>query len=100
MKSIRKNMFGKPCRTRSLSTDQKVQSGLALTPAQIMQMSERGIPVTTQNLDGMFFDGETRPSWDIPLDQQRGIDVATMWQRRKDLGLRLKNAETLPSNTE
>lgn len=91
-------MFGSSCRTRKMSTDQKVQSGLALTPAQIMQMSERGIPVTTQNLDGMFYDGETRPSWDIPLDQQRGVDVAAMWQRRKDLGRRLLDAPVKPQS--
>lgn len=98
MKSIRKDMFGSVCRVKRASNEQAVQNGLALTPSQIMKMSERGIPVTTQNLDGMFYDGDTRPSWDVPLDQQRGVDVATMWQKRKDLAKRLReNYSNIPN---
>lgn len=98
MKSIRKDMFGATCRTKRAQFEKPVQNGLALTPAQIMRMSERGIPVTTQNLDGMYYDGDTRPSWDIPLDMQRGVDVATMWQKRRDLAQRLReNRANIPN---
>lgn len=83
--------YGRVCRT-SLKRDEKpVMSGLALTPSQIQRMSERGIPVSTQNLDGMFDDGVSRPSWDVPLDQQRGVDVATIWQRQKDAQSKLRS---------
>lgn len=82
--------FGRVCSTKLQKYEKSVQPGLALTPSQIHKMSEKGIPVTTQNLDGMFDDGVTRPSWDVPLDQQRGVDVATMWQKGRDTAAKLR----------
>lgn len=69
--------------------DIPVQNGLSVTPSQMLKLAEQGVPVTSQNLESQFYDGDTRPSWDVPLDQQRGIDVATIWQRRKDISRRL-----------
>lgn len=56
--------------------------GLAVTPRDMLNMAERGIPVSAQNSD-MFFDGHTNPSWDVPLDARRGTDIAEMWEFRQ-----------------
>lgn len=92
--------FGKTVTYKRTKEDLKVQGGLALTPSQMQNMSERGVPVSSQNLEGVYFDGDTRPSWDIPLDSQRGVDVATMWQRRKDIQAKLRAAPTKEPNAE
>lgn len=85
----RDDVFGKVYNVKHLKDDKPVQNGLSMSPSEMQRMSERGVPVTTQNNEALFYDGETRPSWDVPLDQQRGVDIATMWQRRKDLGAKI-----------
>ena len=60
-----------------------VQSGLAYTPSQMMQLAEKGIPVSTNNQsDQNFFDGVPvgQGSFDLPLELQKGTDVADCWQ--------------------
>lgn len=100
MSFIKKKGFGKTVSYKRSKSDVIVQSGLAMTPSQMQRLSERGIPVSSQNLEGMFYDGDSRPSWDVPLDQQRGIDVATMWQKRKDIAAKLRSAPVKESNPE
>lgn len=81
----RRFSFGNVCRINKSKNDTPVQPGLALTPSQMQRMSEKGIPVSAQTNDALFYDGDVRPSFDVPLDLQRGIDVATMWQKRQDI---------------
>lgn len=58
-----------------------VQGGLAITPAQMDDLRRRGIPISTSQIpDELFFDGDDNPSFDMPLDHQRGIDIAEIWQ--------------------
>ena len=92
MSFITRKKFGRTASCKRTSSDIPVQGGLAITPAQMQRMAEKGIPVSSQNLDGCFYDGDTRPSWDVPLDMQRGIDVAQMWQERKDIAAKLRSA--------
>lgn len=97
---LHRKSFGKTVSYKRAKSDVTVQPGLAMTPSQMQRLSERGIPVSSQNLEGMFYDGDARPSWDVPLDQQRGVDVATMWQRRKDIAAKLRNAPSKESKPE
>lgn len=69
----------------------RVKNGLAVTPSEMMKLAERGIPVSAQSF-GVFNDGESNPSWDIPLDRQRGVDAATLWQNEKDIKQKLRQA--------
>lgn len=91
-KRIRKNgSAGRLAHCRYVESDTVVQGGLAVSPAEMMKMAERGIPVSSQNL-ASFNDGEVNPSWDLPLDQTRGIDVAALWQNSKDIHKKIKSA--------
>lgn len=58
-----------------------VQSGLALTPAQVMQAAENGVPIKTsiQN-DEYFYEGSTENSFDIPVHYRRGVDINDCWE--------------------
>ena len=69
----------------SLPVSQSVptENNLAITPAVMAEMVDRGVPVSSQSLSGSFFDGVENPSWDIPIDLKRGVDVAEVWCAQK-----------------
>lgn len=88
---IKTNGAGRVCSCGYSKDDEKVQSGLSVTPSEMMKLAERGIPVSSQSLSS-FYDGESNPSWDMPLEQRRGIDMAALWQEGKDIRQKLKSA--------
>ena len=59
------------------------QSGLAITPSRMVEMVNQGIPVSTDNASGQYYDGIPMPSFDIPIDQRRGVDIAQIWQAQQ-----------------
>lgn len=60
--------------------EKPVQSGLALTPRDIKQMTERGLAVSTPNLQ-VFNDSEAfTDSWFIEPQFRRGCDMNTAWE--------------------
>lgn len=80
MKNRNLRRFAMPRRS---SSEGVVQDNLSYTPTQMMLLAEKGIPVTTANQAAdSFFDGVPigQGSFELPLDQQRGIDVADTWQ--------------------
>lgn len=72
--------------------DVPVQSGLALTPSQMMEMANHGVPISTQQLGNQYIDGKPNPSFDIPLDQQRGIDIGDIWQAAQTSKKKIRSA--------
>lgn len=56
---------------------------LAITPSKMAELVDQGIPVSSSMLSGMAYDGVDNPSWDIPVDQKRGVDIAEVWQVQK-----------------
>lgn len=57
---------------------EKTVSGLALTPSQISKMSEKGLAVSAQ-ISQTFVDGVSNPSFDIPVEERRGVDPVDVW---------------------
>ena len=51
--------------------EDKTIPNLALTPAQMLDMAEHGIPISNGNLAQLYDDGTVNPSWEIDLDRQR-----------------------------
>lgn len=77
-----------------LNKDEKpVQNGLALTPADLARMTANGIPISTQNLETMYSEGSLELTYDVPLDQQRGIDAADLFQAAETAKKNLKRAK-------
>lgn len=68
-----------------------VQNDLAITPSRMAEMVDSGIPVSTSNLNGTFFDGVNNPSWDMPIDLKRGVDVAAVWNAQKSARKNISN---------
>lgn len=69
-----------------------VHGNLVVTPPQMQKMAEQGIPITSQNIAMTPQDGQPNPSWDLPLDQLRGIDPAQMWEESQIIKQRAKRA--------
>jgi len=90
MKNINIKRFSRPRRKEG---ENVVQNDLAYTPSQMMQMAERGIAVSNQSISAdNFFDGVpvSESTFELPLDQMRGIDVADCWQAEKSIKKKAK----------
>lgn len=61
-----------------------VQPNLAITPSRMAELVDEGIPVSSSFMSGFFTDGVENPSWDLPIDQRRGVDVAEVWNAQRD----------------
>lgn len=72
-----------------------VHGNLVVTPAQMGKMVEQGIPISSQNISMTPKDGQPNPSWDLPLDQLRGIDPAEMWETSQVIKQRAKRAHDM-----
>ena len=84
--------FDKGCVCLRKENDLSVKNGLAVTPSQMYDMAKRGIPITTANQDMQFYDGEINPSWELPLDKIRGVDIGELWQSSMDARRKFKQA--------
>lgn len=81
MRKFRNRIYSKVVSAPVRKDDElPVHGNLVVTPAQMMKMSEQGIPVSASNLGFRPEDGEANPTWDLPLDQLRGVDPAEMWE--------------------
>lgn len=56
-----------------------VRPNQAVTPSQMMKMTEQGVAVSSQ-LAGDFIDGEVNPAWELPVDAVRGVDIVDTWE--------------------
>lgn len=75
-------VFGHVYTPKSVCTIEVIPN-LAITPSKMAELVDQGIPVSSSMLSGMAYDGVDNPSWDIPIDQKRGVDIAEVWQVQK-----------------
>lgn len=64
------------------SSDLPVKGDLAVTPAQMARMANNGVAISSQ-IAGSFNDGETNPSFELPISQVRGLDIVDFWEAEK-----------------
>lgn len=66
-----------------------VQNNLSLTPSQIAEMTKKGIPVSTQSLQGIY---ETpTQGHDVDPIYQRGVDMNDLWNAQKRVQTKVRN---------
>lgn len=83
--------FAKP---RRHADESVVQNNLAYTPSQMMELAEKGIPINQGNIGAdNFFDGVPigEGTFDLPLERQKGVDVADCWQAAQSIRKKAKN---------
>lgn len=58
-----------------------VDQNAGYTPAQMRELYEQGLAVGQQNA-GIYTQSSSskNPSWDIPIEERRGIDPADLWE--------------------
>lgn len=66
------------CVPRPVNSAEVVCPNMAITPAQIAQMTRQGIAVSTPNADNFFY--ESNSGWDIEPVYQRYYDRNTAWE--------------------
>lgn len=89
MRNINNRHFARP---RRIEGENIVQNNLAYTPSQMMELAERGIPISNQMVSpDNFFDGVSEGlSFELPLDRRRGVDVADCWQAEQSIKKKAK----------
>lgn len=60
-----------------------VQSGLSVTPSEMLSLAQQGIPISSHFDDSKFDDGDTRSLGSIDFIHQRGLDVVDVWEHQK-----------------
>lgn len=91
MKNINYKHYAMPRRAEG---ERIVQNDLAYTPSQMMELTEKGIAVSNQNVNpDNFFDGlpPEQQSFNMPLYQLRGVDIADCWQAETSIKKKAKS---------
>lgn len=73
--------------------EEQVQNGLALTPAQMMDLTNRGIPISPANLGVEYYEGVSVTDFEVPMEHQRGVDIADMWEHRQEMRKKLSSPQ-------
>ena len=66
-------------KTILLPHENPVRAGLAYTPSELSSMVENGIPISSQNTALLPEQGMENPTFDIPLERQRGTNIVELW---------------------
>lgn len=72
--------FARTCCPKRKDYEIEPKSGLAYTPADMARMHSAGMPVNSANLINSFCDGDKNPSFELPIERQRGVDIAEVWE--------------------
>lgn len=70
-----------------------VQNGLAVTPSEMLELTNRGVPISPNNLGVIYEEGSSNLDFEPPLEHQRGIDITDMWEHREDVKSKMKSKE-------
>lgn len=68
-----------------------VKAGLAYTSAEMFDLWKQGVPISNENMGTPTFETD-KTVWNIPIERQRGVDIADVWQADKTAKRRLKSA--------
>lgn len=79
------------CPSAGFNHSSPTKQGLSYTPAELMDLSRKGIPVTAVSSES-YFDGEANPSFDLPVDMCRGVDIVDCWVAQSDSRSKLSRA--------
>lgn len=66
----------------------KTQPGLAVTPSEMLEMAEAGIPINSINAESFYDDGRRSLDVEPPIDRRRGVDIGDLWEN--DMEIRKK----------
>lgn len=59
-------------------------AGLAMTPAQVAELTARGIPVSTKGMQEYYDESPNPMSFTVEPMFKRGADINQLWELEKD----------------
>lgn len=71
----------------------KVQSGLSVTPAEMMNLSKQGIPVSAQQVSASY-DGKTTYDYGVDAEYKRGVDINDLWNTKQSAKDKLRQLKS------
>lgn len=101
MSTVREFLY-RPLRTatcKARKDEIKTKCGLSYTPAQMLDMANKGISVASQNMETKFYDGVPNPSWNIDLLRERGVDIADLWTLSQQAKNKIRNGKYQPKTS-
>lgn len=69
-----------------------VQSGLSVTPSQMEQMRQKGIPIAPPSLGVEFFDTDDNKNFYVDARFRRGADISDAYNAEQNARGKLKKA--------
>lgn len=80
-----------------MDDEQVVQNGLAVSPGNMLELTKQGLSISSQNQSQLYVD-EGDFGIDVPLEFQRGMDMADLWNARADVREKVREAMSNPDN--
>lgn len=92
--SLSRKLNSKPCEfVEDHDPCMSVKQHLSMSPSEIARMSERGIPVSSQNMDSFFYDGTDDVYQSVPIERVRGVDAADVWEAQQSARKKMLSAQ-------
>ena len=76
---------------KRIDNDPIVQNGLAVTPAQMLELTHQGFAISAQNAR-MMADASTPNVGEVPLEHTRHFDMADAYQAMKEVHVKARKA--------
>ncbi|UPW41870.1 hypothetical protein [Peromfec virus RodF5_5] len=70
----------------------RVHGGLALSPAQMLDLSQSGVPIASQMSSDNFVDGDSTNDMSLDPMLMRGVDINDAWELQMTSRKNLRNA--------
>lgn len=67
-------------------------NGLSITPGQMLELTNQGYPISSQNLKYLDNIDPADKDFYIPLQYRRGIDIADLSEHSQEVRAKLKKA--------
>lgn len=79
-KNFGKTVFS-TCKVRE--DELQTQPNLSYTTGEMFDMWKNGVPINNEYAATKFFDGSKDCTFEIPVTDKRGVDVADVWQAQQ-----------------
>lgn len=98
----RKNWKDRFCDTSRTSIDIPVNDGLALTPARVRQLTEKGIAVSlpASNGEGIFDSSDNPADYSLDSMYERSMTREELWERSQVAKQNIMNARNRKKEVE
>lgn len=71
------------CNAKRHDDEEIVRNGLSLTPSQMLEMTQKGVPIAARNLSAIV-DNVSDNDFDISPEYRRGVDISELYEAHED----------------